>query len=46
MVKASSCTTPLCKGSINYLNLARELLQKNDMTQMRTEDKYISHGAQ
>ena len=26
-----------CKGSINYLNLARELLQKNDMTQMRTE---------
>ena len=26
--------------------LARELLQKNDMTQMRTEDKYISHGAQ
>ena len=35
-----------CKGSINYLNLARELLQKNDMTQMRTEDKYISHGAQ
>ena len=33
-----------CKGSVNYLNLARELLQKNDMTQMRTEDKYLSHG--
>ena len=32
-----------CKGSINYLNLAREVLQKNDMTQMRTEDKYLSH---
>ncbi|MDA0728366.1 MAG: AAA family ATPase [Bacteroidetes bacterium] len=33
-----------CKGSINHLNLAREILQKNHMTRMRTEDKYLSHG--
>jgi chromosome partitioning protein len=31
-----------CKGSVNYLNLAREVLQKNDMTKMKGEDKYIS----
>ncbi|MCH2216218.1 MAG: AAA family ATPase [Flavobacteriales bacterium] len=30
-----------CKGSINYLNLARELLQKNDLTKIKTEDKLI-----
>ncbi len=30
-----------CKGSINYLNLTRELLQKNDLTRIRTEDKMI-----
>jgi chromosome partitioning protein len=30
-----------CKGSINYLNLAREILQKNEMTKMKGEDKYI-----
>jgi chromosome partitioning protein len=30
------------KGSINYLNLAREILQKNDMTKMKGEDKYIN----
>ena len=30
-----------CKGSINYLNLAREILQKNDMTRLREEEKYI-----
>jgi chromosome partitioning protein len=30
-----------CKGSINYLNMAREILQKNDMTKMKGEDKYI-----
>ncbi len=29
-------------GAINYLNLAREVLQKNDMTQMKTEDKIIN----
>jgi chromosome partitioning protein len=30
-----------CKGSVNYLNLARELLQKNEMTRIKNEDKYI-----
>ncbi|MEY3398054.1 MAG: hypothetical protein RL220_648 [Bacteroidota bacterium] len=31
-----------CKGAINYLNLARELLQKNEMTRIKNEDKYIA----
>ncbi len=30
-----------CKGSINYLNLAREILQKNEMTKMTDEEKTI-----
>ncbi len=30
-----------CKGSVNYLNLAREVLQKNDLTKIKTEDKLI-----
>lgn len=30
-----------CKGSINYLNLAREVLQKNDLTKIKSEDKLI-----
>lgn len=30
-----------CKGAVNYLNLAREILQKNEMTRMKDEDKYI-----
>ncbi len=30
-----------CKGSVNYLNLAREVLQKNDLTKMKSEDKLI-----
>ncbi len=30
------------KGSVNYLNLAREILQKNEMTKMKGEDKYIN----
>lgn len=30
------------KGSINYLNLAREILQKNGLTKMQEEDKVIS----
>ena len=30
-----------CKGAINYLNLAREILQKNEMTQLKEEDKLI-----
>lgn len=29
------------KGAINYLNLAREILQKNEMTRLRAEDKMI-----
>jgi len=29
------------KGAINYLNLARELLQRNNMTQMNNNDKII-----
>lgn len=31
-----------CKGSVNYLNLARELLQKNEMTRLSEEEKMIS----
>ncbi|TXB65953.1 ParA family protein [Vicingus serpentipes] len=30
-----------CKGAINYLNLAREILQKNGMTKMSEEEKTI-----
>jgi chromosome partitioning protein len=30
------------KGSVNYLNLAREILQNNNMTKMKGEDKYIN----
>jgi chromosome partitioning protein len=29
------------KGAINYLNLAREILQKNNMTRMNDSDKFI-----
>ncbi len=29
------------KGAINYLNLAREILQKKEMTKMSNKDKYI-----
>ncbi len=29
------------KGSTNYLNLAREILQKNDMTKIKSKDKKI-----
>jgi len=31
-----------CKGSINYLNLAREILQKNEMTRMSEAEKIIA----
>jgi len=31
-----------CKGSINYLNLAREILQKNAMTKISEEEKIIA----
>ena len=30
------------KGAINYLNLAREILQRNDMTQIKNDDKKLS----
>jgi chromosome partitioning protein len=30
------------KGSINYLNLAKEILQKNNLTKINQEDKIIS----
>lgn len=29
------------KGAINYLNLAREILQKNDLTKLKTNEKII-----
>ncbi len=30
-----------CKGSVNYLNLAREILQKNEMTRLNESEKII-----
>ncbi|TNE71636.1 MAG: chromosome partitioning protein ParA, partial [Bacteroidetes bacterium] len=30
------------KGSINYLNFTREILQKNDMTSISNEDKKLN----
>jgi chromosome partitioning protein len=30
------------KGSINYLNLAREILQRNDMTKIKNGDKIVN----
>lgn len=30
------------KGAVNYLNLAREILQKNDMTKMKGDEKFIN----
>ena len=30
-----------CKGSVNYLNLAKEILQKNNMTRMTNEEKIL-----
>ena len=30
------------KGSINYLNLAKEILQKNNLTRIKEEDRYLS----
>ncbi|MFB0997552.1 MAG: chromosome partitioning protein ParA, partial [Flavobacteriales bacterium] len=30
------------KGAINYLNLAKEVLQKNDLTKIKSEDKIIN----
>tara|TARA_Y100001954_G_scaffold239287_1_gene312709 strand:+ start:1894 stop:2706 length:813 start_codon:yes stop_codon:yes gene_type:complete len=31
-----------CKGSVNYLNLAREVLQKNKYTQLSDDEKFLS----
>ncbi len=31
-----------CKGAINYLNLAREILQKNEMTKISSSEKTMS----
>jgi chromosome partitioning protein len=31
------------RGAINHMNLAREILQRNDMTSLRQEDKLINH---
>jgi chromosome partitioning protein len=31
----------LCTGTINYLNLAKEILQKNNLTKIKNEDKII-----
>jgi len=33
-----------CKGSVNYLNMARELLQKNEMTKLSAAEKIIEVG--
>jgi len=30
-----------CKGSMNYLNLAKEVLQKNDMTKIKQEERIL-----
>lgn len=30
------------KGSVNYLNLAKEILQKNNLTRIKEEDRYLS----
>ena len=30
-----------CKGAINYLNLAREILQKNDLTKVPNAEKFL-----
>jgi chromosome partitioning protein len=29
------------KGSINYLNLAKEILQKNDMTKIKNDERIL-----
>jgi chromosome partitioning protein len=29
------------KGSMNYLNLAKEILQKNDMTKIKNEERIL-----
>lgn len=34
-----------CKGAINYLNLAREILQKNDLTKLPNAEKFLGEDA-
>ena len=34
-----------CKGAINYLNLAREILQKNDLTKLPNAEKFLDEDA-
>lgn len=34
-----------CKGAINYLNLAREILQKNDLTKLPNAEKFMDADA-
>ena len=34
-----------CKGAINYLNLAREILQKNDLTKLPNAEKFLNEDA-
>jgi chromosome partitioning protein len=29
------------KGAVNYLNLAKEILQKNDMTKIKQEERIL-----
>ena len=33
-----------CKGAINYLNLAREILQNNDLTKLSNAEKFMDAG--
>ena len=48
--EAQSLRTPVVmydaesKGAVNYLNLAREILQNNGMTQISEEEKIITFG--
>jgi len=32
------------KGSVNYLNFAREILQKNNMTKLKNDEKKMKLG--
>jgi chromosome partitioning protein len=34
------------KGAVNYLNLAREILQKNNLTKMGNSDKQIDFDSE
>jgi len=32
------------KGTLNYLNLAKEILQKNDLTKIKQEDRILTEA--